>query len=182
MAGLDNLVHQITKEAEIEAENILSEARAEADNIKAIGEAKTKKEIERMNEKSARELDLMKDRLKSNAQLKARNLKLAVKQEAIQNTFKGVIEELKNMSAEDYVAYIKKNMTNEAAQLVVVKEQVAIVEEIFPKCRVLKDRFVTSGFIEVTDTIENNFTFESKLSLVKEEVEGQLAKILYGNE
>lgn len=182
MAGLDNLVHQITKEAELEAENILSQAKAEAEQIKTSGNAKTQKDIERMNDKSARELDLMKDRLKSNAQLKARNIKLAVKQEAIQSVFRDVLDDLKNMGADDYIDYIKNHITKEDAQLVVVKDMVEVVEKNFPKCKVMKDRFVASGFIETTYEIEKNFTFESKLSLVKEEVEGQLAKILYGTE
>lgn len=182
MAGLDNLVHQITLEAKAEADKLLAEAKTQADEIRASGDAATAKEVERMESKADGERDLMRERLKSNAQLRARNNKLAVKQEVIQRVFDEVMDELRNMDADAYVAYVKENLTDETAGLVVVKKHVEAVAKAFPKCKVDKERFVDSGFIEVSEDIEKNFTFDAKLALMKEEVEGQLARILYGNE
>ncbi|MDO5695904.1 MAG: V-type ATP synthase subunit E [Eubacteriales bacterium] len=182
MAGLDNLVNQITLEAKAEADKILTEARERADAIRAEGAVKTEKEIERMRKKATDERDLMKERLKSNAQLKARNNKLAVKQEVIQRVFDEVLDELKNMDDTTYVDYVKKNLTDKAATVIVAKDKAAAVKKGLPDCKVLEDRFVETGFIEVTDEMEKNFTFDAKLALIKEEIEGQLAQILYGKE
>lgn len=45
--------------------------------------------------------------------------------------------------------------------------------------KISDERFVESGFIEVVGGIERNFTFDAQMSYIKDEVAGELARVLF---
>lgn len=179
MAGLDNLIDKITLGANEEVNKILETANIQASSIKKEADEKLKKEVSKIEQKNDDQCKLIREQLKSNAELKSRNNKLKTKQEVISSIFEDVFNELKNMSDSEYIDYIKSHLSSSTAKIVVVKDKYAICKENLEGIEIVDNRFVNSGFIEVTDDIEKNYTFDSKIGIVKEEVEGQLAKILF---
>lgn len=179
MTGLDNLVSKIIEQANSEAQNIIEEAKKEVLSIKAKAKVELDKEVKKLETKNEQNRNLTKEQLKSSAELKARNNKLATKQNVINSVFENVYEELKNMNDDEYVTFIKKHIVNESSEIIVTKDKLDVCKKEVPQIKFSETRFVESGFIEATDEIENNYTFKSRISTIKEEVEGQLAKILF---
>lgn len=179
MAGLDNLVGKITDQANEEAKNILEVAKKEADIIKTNAKAELEKQIKKLEAKNEQGRNLAREQLKSNAQLRARNDKLATKQSVINTVFEAVYEELKNMDDEVYLEFVKKHIRDDLSEIVVKKDKLDICKANLEGIKISEERFAESGFIESTDEIENNYTFESRINTIREEVEGQLAKILF---
>lgn len=181
MADINVLTDRIIQEAQAEAKLILDQARAQADQIVKDGQALSVKKSKEILKRGDKEAESIRERLRSGALLKSRDNQLKVKQELITKVFTETLESLKNLSEQDYINYIKKNVSESGKlKLVVTKDMVDQVKRDLPNYEVDQDRFVESGFLEVKEGIENNYTFETQLNFYKEELEGELAKILFG--
>ena len=64
------------------------------------------------------------------------------------------LKELKNISHEDYVQYVKQRISGETSTLVLQDGREAAVKKALPKVKVLKEKTVESGFIENEPTDE----------------------------
>ena len=122
-------------------------------------------------------------RMKSGANLKARDDKLKAKQEAIDKVILRLKEKLVNMSEREYLDYISKNIDvssfNQNKKLIVKKEYVNKVKERFPNIKVEENEFVNSGFIIEENGIQENYTFEVKLDFMRDELEVEISKLLF---
>lgn len=180
MAELSKLTDRILDEAKRSADDILSEAKDKVKKIELSSENQCEAKYKSMVEKGAREAESLKERLVSNANLKARDGELKVKQEVIQRVFEAALKDMKEIGSEKYVEYIKNNLSfSEDSILVVQQDKLDVVKSVFPNVKVLEDRFTESGFIEVTGGIEKNYTFDTQLNYIKDEVQGEIAKVLF---
>ena len=181
MTGLDNLVNKIKTQALDEEKVILLDAENQASKYISAEREKIDFESKKLENKLRDEREMLIERMKSNTELKARNNKLQAKQDVIKRVFDEVLDELKSIDNEEYINYIKTCNISTDSELVVMKDKLDYIRENLPNIKVAENRFVNTGFIEVTKDTENNYTFESRLKLIKEELEGNLADILFAD-
>lgn len=179
MSGLEKIIDKINKQSREDADRIMAETEKKVVEIERGNQEKLEKEVANINARRERERALLKDRLISNGELDARNLLLECKQEIINKAFEMTLKELKNISHEDYVQYVKQRISGETSTLVLQDGREAAVKKALPNVKVLKEKTVESGFIEVVDNIENNYTFQALLHIEKDESQVELAEILF---
>ena len=106
MNGIEKITQRIASEAQAEIDRILGDARDEADRIaesyraQADGEAA---ELNARNEKNAAERE---ERLVSAAQMEARKVLLAAKQEMVEKAYIQALDKLCAMPEEQYVSVL----------------------------------------------------------------------------
>lgn len=179
-------------------EEIIKEAKqAEKDILdKKIAEAKI---IEKNNiEKSQRESVIRRERILSNAELKVRNEKLQSKQKVIEEVLEKALEKLNQLPKEGYISYIKERILNlpiDGDEKIIInsKDKLLITEafvneinsELTQKGKLgklsLSDeiRDFKAGFILEKNGIEINNSFEALISSMKDELEYEVARLLF---
>ena len=180
MAELKKLTDKILEEAIGSRDDILRLAREKAKKIEDTSKSQAEAKYDQLVEKGKAEADTLKERLRSNAKLKARDNELKAKQETIAKVFESAIEDLKNIDDDKYLEYIKNNASfSDKSKLVVMKDKFARVKETFPQVQIIGDRFCETGFIELEDGIEKNFTFSTQMDYIKDEGQGKIARVLF---
>ena len=104
MNGIEKITARINEEAQAEIDRILNTARAEAAQITARYQAQADAETASLaarNEKAAAERE---ERLVSVAQMEARKVALAAKQEMVEQVYRRALEKLRTMPQEPYEA------------------------------------------------------------------------------
>lgn len=180
MAELSNLTNRILEEAKSLADEIVKSAELKAENIMKKSNEQAKLRYDSIVEKGTLEAENLKERLKSNAKLKARDNELNAKQEVIKRVFEETLEDVKNIDDEKLISYIQNNASfSEDSILLVQKDRLDLVKEKFPQLKVSEERFVDSGFVEISGGIEKNFTFSTQIDYIKDEIQGEIAKVLF---
>ncbi len=180
MAELSNLTNRILEEAKSLADEIVKSAELKAENIMKKSNEQAKLRYDSIVEKGTLEAENLKERLKSNAKLKARDNELNAKQEVIKRVFEEALEDVKNIDDEKLISYIQNNASfSEDSILLVQKDRLDLVKEKFPQLKVSEERFVDSGFVEISGGIEKNFTFSTQIDYIKDEIQGEIAKVLF---
>lgn len=180
MAELSNLTNRILDEAKKSADEIVKSAELKSEKIIEKSKEDAKTSYDSIVGKGALEAENLKERLKSNAKLKARDNELNAKQEVIKKVFEEALEDMKNIDNEKLVSYIQNNASfSEGSLLVVQKDKLNFIKDRFPQLRVSEERFVESGFVEISGGIEKNFTFGTQIDYIKDEVQGEIAKVLF---
>lgn len=180
MAELSNLTNRILEEAKSLADEIVKSAELKAENIMKKSNEQAKLRYDSIVEKGTLEAENLKERLKSNAKLKARDNELNAKQEVIKRVFEETLEDVKNIDDEKLISYIQNNASfSEDSILLVQKDRLDLIKEKFPQSKVSEERFVDSGFVEISGGIEKNFTFSTQIDYIKDEIQGEIAKVLF---
>ncbi|WP_102400525.1 V-type ATP synthase subunit E [Haloimpatiens massiliensis] len=198
MANVNNLISKILEEAKIKEKEILANAQEEKNKIvdKRISEAKIlEKEI---IEKAKIEATTKKERIISSSQLKVRNDKLEAKQQIIQKTFDEAVESLANLSKEQFMQYVENKILSldiygDESLILNAKGKEMITSEFINDLnkkltfKGKKGKITVKnetgdfkgGFILEKDGIEINNTFEALVNSIKEELEYEVAKVLF---
>ena len=103
MNGIEKITGRITADAQAEAERVLSSAREEAARISARYQAQADAECADLAAKNARAAAEREERLVSAAQMEARKVALAAKQEMVEKTYALALEKLCALPEERYV-------------------------------------------------------------------------------
>lgn len=103
MNGIEKITGRITADAQAEAERVLSAARDEAARITAKYRAQADAESAELSAKNAKAAVEREERLVSVAQMEARKVLLAAKQEMVEKTYAMALEKLCAMPEERYV-------------------------------------------------------------------------------
>lgn len=198
MSNINNLTSKILSDAEERKESILKEANEEKAKIVSKKEALAKSEEATMVEKAKTEAKTAKERIISGAELKSRNEKLTAKQAVIDKVFENSIEKLCKMSDEEIKEFIKNKIVNAD----VVGDETIILNEKGNKLvdeNLLKEinsellskgkkgeltiskevRNFKGGFILEKDGIEINNTFEDLVNSERDDLEFEVAKVLF---
>ena len=193
MNGIEKITQRIASEAQAEIDRILGDARDEADRIaesyraQADGEAA---ELNARNEKNAAERE---ERLVSAAQMEARKVLLAAKQEMVEKAYIQALDKLCAMPEEQYVSVLAgllvKASSNGKEEAVfsnedrerVGKAAVAKANELSGKQLRLSEETqpIRGGFILKDKNVEVNCTFETLVRLQKAETAGAVVKKLF---
>lgn len=195
MANLNNITSKILKDAEDRKNEILAKAEEEKKSILSKKIAKAKDLEAEKIKKAKLEAQSKVERAISSAKLKVRNDKLEVKQEIINSTFNKSIEVLANIKGEELLKFIKSSVLS----LGNIGEQEMILNKagmesidltfIYELNKELGDRGniklsseikdFKGGFILEKDGIQINYTFEALVNSLKDELEYEVASILF---
>ena len=190
--SVNNITSKILRDAEGRKESILAAAEEEKNKILSKKVASAKELETEIEAKSKRE------RVISGAKLKARNEKLAAKQEVIEEVFSKSVEKLCKLNDREFVKFIKDSILsldidgdeslilNNDGQKIVSKE---VVEQINTelKAKGLKGEIKISetvgsfrgGFVLEKGGVEVNNTFEALVDSLKDELEFEVAQVLF---
>ena len=195
MANLNNLTSKILKDAEERKESILSSAEEEKNKILSKKIAKAKELESEIIQKAEAEAKSKKDRILSSATLRVRNNKLSAKQDIIQEVFEKSIDSLSNISGDDFLRFVKHSILSLGKigeqNLILNKDGLDIVDLTFiydlnqslgengnVKLSPNPGKF-RGGFILEKDGIEINNTYEALVSSLKNELEFEVASVLF---
>ena len=195
MANLNNLTSKILKDAEERKESILSSAEEEKNKILSKKIAKAKELESEIIQKAEAEAKSKKDRIVSSATLRVRNNKLSAKQDIIQEVFEKSIDSLSSISGDDFLRFVKHSILSLGKigeqNLILNKDGLDIVDLTFiydlnqslgengnVKLSPNPGNF-KGGFILEKDGIEINNTYEALVSSLKNELEFEVASVLF---
>ena len=182
MSNLNNLISKILNDAKEEADKIVRSAEEKAKQKYDLEIKKIATKKQTLLENARRERELLSDRIKSSANLKARNEKLKAKQTVIDKVIDKLKTRLVNMDEKEYINYLTQNIDKKSIagkELIVKKEFLDKVKAEFPNAKVKENEFVTSGFIIEENGIQENYTFEVKLDFIRDELEVEISKLLF---
>ena len=186
MSNINNLTSKILSDAEERKESILKEANEEKAKIVSKKEALAKSEEATMVEKAKTEAKTAKERIISGAELKSRNEKLTAKQAVIDKVFENSIEKLCKMSDEEIKEFIKNKIVNAD----IVGDETIILNEKGNKLvdvnllKEINSELLAKGkkgelTINKEDGIEINNTFEDLVNSERDDLEFEVAKVLF---
>ena len=193
MNGIEKITQRIEADAQAEIDRILSEAREEADQITGRYTAQAEAEAASLaarNEKSAVERE---ERLVSVAQMEARKVQLAAKQEMVEKAYDLALEKLCAMPDAQYTEVLagllvqaSSNGREEAIFSPEDRERVgkaAVDKANAASGKQLKlskeTRPLKGGFVLRDENIEVNCTFDTLVRLEKAETTGAVVKKLF---
>lgn len=193
MSNVKNITSKILKDAEAGKEKILATAAEEKDKIISKKVSSANEIAKEILDKAEVEANSKKERVISSAKLKVRNNKLAAKQEIIDEVFEKSIDKLTNLSKEEFLNFLKNtilSMNLMGKQTLVLNEQglkfvdSAFIEELNKKVNAQITLSETvgkfkGGFILENNGIEINSTYEALVSSLRDELEFEVAKVLF---
>ncbi|MCD4782675.1 MAG: V-type ATP synthase subunit E [Candidatus Eremiobacteraeota bacterium] len=196
--SLVDLTEKIINDAKEEAVRIEKESTAEAEGIVAHARNGLEKEREKLRKEAERIANEKYQNIVTLARINARNKVLETKQNLIDEVFILVKKKIGDMSPDNFKKYALRLISsfppNEETMLVVGKKYRSVIDDDFVrqlnekikgKCRgrfVLdkKDSKFDSGFYLVTGNVQIDLTFDSILKSIREDMELEIIKILFG--
>ena len=194
MDGIEKITGRIAADASQEIAAIQAEARRQADEIAGRYEAQARRESEDILARGRRAADERVERLASVAQLDARKLELAAKQEMLSKAYDLALEKLVNLPDKDYVTLlanlaVKASSTGKEAVIFSQKDRTRYGKQVVTQANErLKDGHLTmseqtrpiqGGLILSDGDVEVNCTFETLVRLQRGEMDREVAKVLF---
>ena len=193
MNGIEKITQRIASDAQAEVDRILGDAREEAARITANYRAQADAEARDLEAKNERAAAEQEERLVNAAQMRARKVQLAAKQEMVEKAYIQALDKLCAMPQEQYVAILAdllvKASSNGKEEAVFSPEDrervgeaaVAKANELSGKQLRLSDETqpIRGGFILKDKNVEVNCTFETLVRLQKAETAGAVAQKLF---
>lgn len=195
MANINNLTSKILRDAEERKESILASAKEEKDKILSKKVAKAKELEKEIIQKAEAEAKTKKERIISSASLKVRNNKLSAKQEVIKDVFDKSVDVLASISGEEFLRFVKNSILALGKigeqNLILNKDGMELVDLtfIYDLNQSLGDNGniklsptignFKGGFILESNGIEINNTYEALVSSLKNELEFEVANVLF---
>ena len=198
MAGVEALNERIRQRAQEEAQTIVAEANKQAADILAQAKAKAANERQAILAQAKQDAGERRRRILAMAAMEARRQELGTKEEIIDNAFSLALKQLRKLPAEEYRQLLAPIMI-EAAET--GTEQVVVAahdkERLGPdfiaqvnnglKARGLEGKLELSpetrplggGFVLVAGGVEDNNSFELILKLSRDELEQEVAAVLF---
>ncbi|MEA4826497.1 MAG: V-type ATP synthase subunit E family protein, partial [Clostridium sp.] len=174
----------LIEEANLQEKNILDKKKREA-------------EIERKSivDKADAEAKIRAERVISNAEIQVRNMKLEAKQKVLDRVFTESLEKLSAISKDETLEFIKKSILSleiEGNEELIVGENIAsdnFIAELNSSLKNLgkkgelklsaEKRDIKGGYILAKSGVEINYTFEALVKLMRDELEAEVAGILF---
>lgn len=186
------IIDKILSDANLKGDAIIGEANEKANEIISLAANqckdylyKSKTEIDRLT----LEID---ERSRSVAELDARKLLLAAKAQVLDSVYAKALEKLRNLDKEQYSALIFSMLENakdgdvvtvsEREKDIVTKESLADFAKKKGISLTLADKFgdFDGGVIISENGVDNNFTLEVEVALLREQTETKIAKEIFG--
>ncbi|MGY0372725.1 V-type ATP synthase subunit E [Clostridium sp. JNZ J1-5] len=195
MSNIESLTSKILEDSENKAKALIEEANLQEKNI--LDKKKREAEIERKSivDKADAEAKIRAERVISNAEIQVRNMKLEAKQKVLDRVFTESLEKLSAISKDKTLEFIKKSILSleiEGNEELIVGENIAsdnFIAEINSSLKNLgkkgelklsaEKRDIKGGYILAKSGVEINYTFEALVKLMRDELEAEVAGILF---
>ena len=193
MSNVKNITSKILKDAEAGKENILAAAEEEKNKILSKKASAANEIAQEILQKAEADAKSKKERVISSAKLKVRNNKLAAKQEIIDEVFEKSINKLTELSKEQFLNFVKNSilsMNLTGKQTLILNEtglkfvDDSFIDELNKEAKATIALSKTAGnfkggFILENNGIEINSTYEAFVSSLRDELEFEVAKVLF---
>lgn len=186
------IIDKILSDANLKGDAIIGEANEKADEIISLAANQckdylyqSKTEIDRLT----LEID---ERSRSVAELDARKLLLAAKTQVLDSVYAKTLEKLRSLDKEQYSALIFSMLesakdgdvvtVSEREKDIVTKESLADFAKKKGISLTLADKFgdFDGGVVISENGVDNNFTLEVEVALLREQTETKIAKEIFG--
>ena len=194
MDGIEKITGRIESDAARETEAIQEEARRQAGEIAARYEAQARRESADILERGRRAADERVERLASVAQLEARKLELAAKQELLERAYETALEKLTGLpdgAYTDLLAQLAVEASSTGREAVILspkdrarygKAAVTRANEKLGDGHLTlseQTRPIQGGLILSDGDVEVNCSFETLVRLIRGETDREVAKVLF---
>lgn len=198
MSDINVIITKIIKDAEARKEEMLQAASIEEEKIIGRKITQAEEESQKRIEKAKSEAKLKKERIISSAHLEARNRKLSAKQVLISRVFDEAKKSLKSMPRDRYLEFMKRSILSldlkGDEKLIISKDDADKINgdfllQINDSLRAVGRlgnltvseyyRSFNGGFIVEKGGVEINYTFEALLEAVRDELEYEVANVLF---
>ena len=194
MNGIEKITQRIETDTQAEIDRILGDARAEADDITDRYQAQANNEAAELAAKNQKAAAEREERLVSTAQMEARKVGLAAKQEMVEKAYDLALEKLCSMPDEKYVQTVADLLVQAApngrgAVIFAPAERERIGEAAVRAANeklhggkltlAEETRPLKGGFILSDGKVEVNCSFDTLVRLQKTETAGEVAKRLF---
>jgi V/A-type H+-transporting ATPase subunit E len=198
MAGVDKIKEKILQDSQAKADSIIAEARQQAQEIIEKAKQKAAQKAEEIQKKAAADASEKLRISSSMLELDLRKDMLAAKQQLIEEVFQAALESLSNMENSEYETVLVKLITNavESGEEEIIlsnrdktrlsadfgsKLNQALVQAGKKGNIKLSDevRDIMGGFVLKAEGVEINYSFEALLRMYRDEIEPEVAAILF---
>lgn len=199
MSDINILINKIIRDAENRRDEIMHEA--EKESAKLISKSTAAAELEKRKKiaKAKMEAPVRKERIVSSAAMEVRNRRLEVKQKVIERVFDEAAQSLTALPDREYLNFIRKTLVSLDLKgdetLIFAQRDSSRIDDKFIQSinGVLYSKGKTAnikidksfgnfmgGFIVQQDGIELNYTFDAVLNSMRDELEQEVADLLFG--
>ncbi|HEY4532886.1 MAG TPA: V-type ATP synthase subunit E [Fusobacterium sp.] len=183
MSHLDNLMKEIMQQATKEAEELLEKAKLESLKASEIEEAKAEKRSKEILQKAEIEGIAQKEKIISNAKLKARDMVLFAKQEIVSNVLNRVLEKLKHFDEKQYLCFVESRIKqvkepDDTIEVLLTKEMKQKIGNKVFGYQVSEETVASGCSIKVGELFYNN-EFTTLLDFYKEDLEKEILEKIF---
>lgn len=194
MDGQQKIIDKILSDATHDAGEMLSEALKKAEALVAAKQAEADAEYDLSVEEARKAGEEVVRRRLTVADLEVKKLLLSAKKQAVDEAFEESLKKLLALPKEEYTALVGSMIASAAddGDVVVISEndKNVLTKAVFDKISAkigkkltLSDTFgnFRGGVMLLGKGVDKNLTFESELALLRDEVEPEVAKIMFSN-
>ena len=195
MTGIEKITGRINADAQAEIDVVLAEAQSRADEIQAKYEAQARQEYETLTRRGKAAAQEREKNLNSSAQMESRKLILSAKQEMLDRAFERSLEKLcalDDASMTDLLAAlaVKASVTGEEELILNANVKKRLGKAVVKKANEDGGLHLTlsaqegafdGGVLLKNGAVEINGTFDTLVRLIRGEVAGEVAEVLFGN-
>lgn len=194
MDGQQKIIDKILSDATHDAGEMLSEALKKAEALVAAKQAEADAEYDISVEEARKAGEEVVRRRLTVADLEVKKLLLSAKKQAVDEAFEESLKKLLALPKEEYTALVESMIASAAddGDVVVISEndKNVLTKAFFDKISAkigkkltLSDTFgnFKGGVMLLGKGVDKNLTFESELALLRDEVEPEVAKIMFSN-
>lgn len=183
MSNLENMTKKILGDGRKEATKI--KEKSDKDNQELINSriAKANEKKQEIIDQAKTEAAMYKNRLKSETQLQVRDKKLAAKGKVLDQAFDLAKKSLKEINEDEYIVFLKQKLEElnlKGNEIIVVPDNFKnLIKTSGLSLNVSEEESVESGFIVKDGNISVNYSFDSLVDFVRDDLEGEVAKKLF---
>ena len=194
MDGQQKIIDKILSDATHDAGEMLSEALKKAEALVAAKQAEADAEYDLSVEEARKAGEEVVRRRLTVADLEVKKLLLSAKKQAVDEAFEESLKKLLALPKEEYTVLVGSMIASAAddGDVVVISEndKNVLTKAFFDKISAkigkkltLSDTFgnFKGGVMLLGKGVDKNLTFESELALFRDEVEPEVAKIMFSN-
>lgn len=194
MDGQQKIIDKILSDATHDAGEMLSEALKKAEALVAAKQAEADAEYDISVEEARKAGEEVVRRRLTVADLEVKKLLLSAKKQAVDEAFEESLKKLLALPKEEYTALVESMIASAAddGDVVVISEndKNVLTKAVFDKISAKIGKMLTlsdtfgnfrGGVMLLGKGVDKNLTFESELALLRDEVEPEVAKIMFSN-
>ena len=185
--SMEKITARILQEAKDEAASLVAAAEKEVSGKLAEANAQAMEIAAKSSAKAKEDVEILKERKKSVAELEARKMHLAAKQELIGKSFEQATAELADLPVEETLAFLKEQLAGytKGEVLLSAKDQARLGDKL---AKLLEGSGLTvsretadiaGGFILRDGSVSVNGSLESLLEAEKKQITAKIADLLF---